>query len=215
MADPIIIYGSSISPFVRKVHAMGHELGIAFETRNIGLGSTDPAFLAASPFSKIPALSQGDFHLADSSAIAHYFDALMPGLIPTDPQPRARTIWFDEAADTILVGVMGKIFFNRVVAPRFMRQPGDQAAADHAEAVELPPILDWLETQIPPSGHLVEDRPTLADLSIASPFANLAYAGITVDPERHPRLAAYTKAILARESFAAPLAQDARMLARR
>jgi len=216
MTDAIVIYGSTISPFVRKVWAAAAELGLAVETRNIGLGSADVSFREASPFGKIPALAHGDFRLADSSAIAHYLDALVPtySLIPNAAEARAKTVWWDEFADTILFAPIAKMFFNRVVAPRFMKQAGDQAAADAAEATELPPLLDWLEGEVKPGEFLVGEQITLADLSVACPFANLGYAGFVIDPARWPRLAQWAPATLGRACFAEALAKDARMLGR-
>ncbi len=212
----MIIYGSTMSPFVRKVLVLAAEKGMAVESQQVGLGSTDPEFRAASPFGKIPALRDGDFTLADSSAIAHYLESVQPEptMIPTAAQPRATTIWFDEFADTILVGAAGKIFFNRVVAPRFLGRPGDLDAADKAEADELPPILDYLERVLPDSGHLVENRLTLADIAVASPFVNLAHAGHIPDAARWPRINAFVAAMLARPSFAAIVAKENKVMAR-
>ena len=51
----MIVYGASLSPFVRKVLAYGAEKGLELEHKPLGLGSDDPDFLAASPFRKIPA----------------------------------------------------------------------------------------------------------------------------------------------------------------
>jgi glutathione S-transferase len=210
----MIIYGASLSPFVRKVLAMAAEKGLDVEHRVPPPGQPDPDFLAASPFRKVPALKDGDFMVCDSSAIAHYLEAIKPdpALIPTSAQDRARTIWFDEFADTILVGAAGKIFFNRIVAPRFMGQPGDQALADAAEQHELPPVLDYLERTIPESGFLVCDRLTLADLAVASPFANIRHLGL--DLSRWPRTQAWAEAMLDRPSFGSILAKEARFLSR-
>jgi glutathione S-transferase len=210
----MIIYGASLSPFVRKVLAVAAEKDIEVEHRLPPPGQPDPDFLAASPFGKIPALKDGDFMVCDSSAIVHYLEAVKPdpALIPSSPRERARTIWFDEYADTILVGAAGKIFFNRIVAPRFMGQPGDQALADAAEEKELPPVLDYLERSIPESGFLVGDRLTLADIAVASPFANIRHLGL--DLSRWPRTQAWADAMLDRPSFKTTVAKEARFLSR-
>src|SRR5690606_13891861 len=131
-----------------------------------------------------PALRDGDFAISDSTAIITYFEALRPDppLIPVEPKARARAIWYDEFADTILFAAGGNIFFNRVVAPKFLKIEGDLACAEKAEREELPPLIDYLESVIPPSGFLVEDRLTLADIAVASPMVNMAHLGITVDP---------------------------------
>ena len=61
----------------------------------------------------------------------------------------------------------------------------------------------------------MEDRLTLADLAVAaSPFVNFAHCGITVDPARHPKTAAYLEGILSRPSFAGVVAQEKAFLAR-
>jgi glutathione S-transferase len=211
----MIIYGSTFSPFVRKTVAAANEKGIAFDLVQAGIGSTDPGFLAASPFRKIPALADGDFTVSDSSAIIAYFEALKPdpALIPAEAKARATTVWYDEFADTIMVPVMGAMFFNRVVAPKFMGRPGDAAAADKAEAEGLPPLLAYLERTIPDSGFLVGGALTLADLAVASPFVNLEHAGHTLDAAAYPRTAAYVAAILARPSFARMVATERKVIA--
>ena len=214
----MILYGSSLSPFVRKVLAFASEKGIELELRPTGAapGQPGPEFLAASPLRKMPALADGDFTLADSSAIIQYLDALKPepNLIPTEPRARGRTIWFEEYGDTILMACGGKMFFNRVVAPKFLGLPGDSAVADAAEREELPPILGYLESVIPESGFLVEDRITLADIAVASPMANLPYMGCRIDEQRYPRLARYVEAILSRPSFAPWIERETHMLAK-
>ena len=200
----MIVYGSSLSPFVRKVLAFAAEKGIEVELKPTGLGNKDPEFLEASPFGKMPGFRDGDFAISDSSAIVAYLDAVKPepNLIPAEARARARTIWFDEYSDTILFACGGKMFFNRIVAPRFLGQAGDEEIAAKAECDELPPLLDYLERVIPESGYLVEDRLTLADISVASPFANLGHLDIVVDPTRYPKLSAYVSRMLARPSFA-------------
>ncbi len=213
----MILYGSSLSPFVRKVLAFAGEKGIELDVRPVGPGDQNPDFRAASPFGKMPALVDGDYCLADSSAIIHYLEALQPepALIPADPKLRGLTIWFDEFGDTILAGCGAKMFFNRVVAPRFMNRPGDEAAADKAERDELPPILDYLETVVPDGdGYLVGDALTLADIAVASPFANLNHLGCDLEQPRHPRTCAYVERILARPSFAPLIERETAFLER-
>ena len=211
----MILYGSSISPFVRKTVAFAAEKGVEMKVKGITLGSEDPDFRSASPFGKMPALRDGDFVLSDSSAIVAYLDALKPdpALIPSEPRARGRTIWWDEFADTIFMATGIKIFFNRVVSPRFLGKPGDDAVADRAVAEELPPLLDYIEKSIPPSGWLVEDRLTLADISVATGFANLRYAGCRLEASTHPSLTRYIDKIFARPSFARSLEREAKIFA--
>jgi glutathione S-transferase len=210
----MIVYGASLSPFVRKVLAYGAEKGLQLDHKPLGLGSDDPDFLAASPFRKIPGFSDGDFAISDSSAIIHYLEAKYPepALIPAEPKARARVIWFDEFADTILCACGAKMFFNRIVAPRFLGREGDLETADKAEKEELPPILDYLERTIPDNGWLVGDGITLADIAVATAFANFRHLGITLDSDRYPKVAAFAERMLARPSFAGWVEREAAFL---
>lgn len=212
----IIIHGASMSPFVRKTLVIATEKGIEFEHKVGVFGQPTDDFLAASPFRKIPALTDGDFCISDSSAIIHYLEAIQPepAMIPSEAKSRARTIWYEEFGDTIVCAAGGTIFFNRVVAPKFLGRPGDDSAAEKAEREGLPPVYDYLEGVVPASGYLVDDRFTLADAAVASPFVNLAHVGIRPDPGAHPKLTAYLAGILGRPSFARYVDGERRFLAR-
>lgn len=210
----MIIYGSSLSFFVRKVLAYAAERGIEVESRAVAPGASDAEFAEASPLRKIPAMRDGDYCLADSSAIIHYLEAKYPegALIPAEPEARGRTIWFEEFADTALSPCCAKMFFNRIVAPRFMGQDGDLAVADLAEQTELPPMLAYLESVVPEHGFLVGTELTLADLAVASPFVNFIHMGIALDANRYPRLTSYIGRILARPSFAPCVESESQFL---
>jgi len=215
----MILYGSSLSPFVRKVLAFAGEKGIELDLQRTGagFGNPDPAFAAASPFRKMPALEDGDFRLADSSAIIHYLEAKHPdpAMIPADPEQRGKVIWFDEFADTILAACGAKMFFNRIVSPVFIGRPGDLDIANKAQRDELPLILDYIESVVPAGeGYLVGDRLTLADIAVASPFANLDHLGCDIDGDRYPRTIAFIDRILSRPSFAPWIEREKGMLAK-
>jgi glutathione S-transferase len=211
----MIVHGSTLSPFVRKVMVFAAEKGLAVENRATAPGPKTPEFLAMSPFGKIPAFEDGDYQLCDSSAIVHYLEAKHPEprLLPADPRALGRVIWFDEYADTIMFAAAAPIFFNRIVAP-LMGIPADLSAADKAQADALPPLLDYLEGVIPASGFLVGDSFSLADISVVSPFVNLDHAAATIDAATYPKLAAYVAGILARQSFAAMVDKDRKFLKR-
>jgi glutathione S-transferase len=212
----LILYGSSISPFVRKVLVFAAEKGIAMDCRPIRYAEDDPEFLAASPAGKMPALNDDGYLLADSSAIVHYLDAKQPepALIPADPRERGRVIWYDEYADTVIMGCAAKMFFNRVVAPRFLKRAGNLEVAAAAEREELPKVLAYLESVVPEQGFLVGHGLTLADLAVASPFANFPYMDVEIDAGLYPRTRAFTERILARPSFTAWTERERAFLAR-
>ena len=213
----MILYGSSLSPFVRKVLAYAAEKRIEIELQPTGFPNHSAEYLGASPFRKMPAFRDGDYALADSSAIIHYLEAKFPEppLIPMEAKLRGKTIWYEEFADTIACAAVGKIFFNRIVAPRFMGRTGDEEAAAACERDDLPPMLDYLERTVPDAGgFLVGGGITLADIAVASPFVNFRHTNTKVDPSRYPRTVAYLDSILARPSFAHWVERETAFLAK-
>jgi glutathione S-transferase len=212
----MILYGSSFSPFVRKVLVYATEKGIALTNEQITRPVMQAEFLRASPMRKMPALVDGDFCIADSTAIIAYLECRQPqpAMYPAEARAHARAVWFEEFADTILSTVVFKAFFNRVVAPKFMKQPGNEALAVEGETRDLPPLLDYLETVVPAAGgFLVGDTLGVADISVASMFVNFEQAGIRVDAARYPRTAGWVAALHARPSFATLIATEKKILA--
>lgn len=208
------VFGFPLSPFVRKVHLVAAEKSIAIEMVLGVPGQPSPEFQAASPFGKIPALQDGDFNLADSTAIAAYLDALQPEppIAPGDARQRARAIWWEEFADTILVAAGGKVLFNRFVGPRFLGRPGDEEMAKQGEK-ELEPILAYLESQCG-EGWLAGGDFSIGDISVASAFRSLGYIAMEPDPASHPATAAWYDRVKARPSWQQVAALEDKVLAR-
>ncbi len=207
----MILYGSSFSPFVRKVLAYAAERGLTLDHQQITLTAAPAEFYAASPFKKMPGFSDGDFAISDSTAIITYLEAKIPdgGLLPADPANRARTIWFEEFADTIMTVVVFKCFFNRIVSPLFLQVPGNEALAMEGETVDLPPILAYFESVAPaPGAFLVGDSLTVADISVASCFVNYDHAGLVIDGAKYPKTKAWVDSMHARPSFAVTIAKE-------
>lgn len=208
------VFGALLSPFVRKVVAAAEEKGMAYELVMASPGSPDPDFVKASPFGKIPAIKDGDFLLADSSAIVAYMDAKQPSpvLLPADPRARGRAVWFDEFADTLYGAAGLKIVFNRLVAPRLLKLPYDEAIALQGEA-ELPRILTYLESVAPEAGWLAGEF-SLADIAVASMLRTMTYVGHGPDPANYPRTAVWYARMGERPAWQAVMAREAALAAR-
>lgn len=201
------LYGTSLSPFVRKVLVVLAEKGIEVQHVPLRFHDPDPRFQAASPFGKIPALEDGDVRLADSSAIIHYLERKHPepAMLPAGAHDLGRAIWFDEVGDTELFPVLIKPFVQRVLRPKMMNQPCDEAVVAKCMGEELPRLFDYLEGVID-GPYLVGGAFGLADISVATTFHNLHLAGEAVDAGRWPKLASYVEGILERPSFQTAIA---------
>jgi len=198
----MVVYGTSVSPFVRKVLAFIAEKGLTAEHKPVGFNHPSPEFKAASPTGKIPGFSDGAYNLADSSAICQYLERKHPQnpLYPEGAEDLGRAIWFDEYADTIVFGCFGKVFFNLFVMPRLYGKDGDMELVERTMSEEAPIVLAYLESQIT-GEFLVGGKLSIADLAVASPFVNMAMVKRPVSAAAYPKLAAYVAGILARPSF--------------
>jgi glutathione S-transferase len=185
------IYGFPLSPFVRKVVVAAREKGLDYELIPANPSQPTDEFLKVSPFSKIPALSDGDFCLADSTAIVTYLDAKYPdpALLPADPEGRGRAIWFEEVSDTVLVPAGAPIVVNRFLRPKIFGTEGDEEAAKAGEeAIKKP--LAYLESAVSDGGWL--DRTfSIGDVAVACTIKTLGYTGWALDPAIYPKLAAW------------------------
>ena len=196
-----ILHGVNASPFVRKVRIALSLKGIEYESNPIMPMAVPEEYRKKSPLGKIPCFEDGDFVLPDSSVIIAYLEKKQPepALYPSDAQACGRALWFEEYADTKCGESFGpKIFFQRVVNAKILKQPVDEAVVEKAIENDLPPIFDYLESQAPESGDaIVGGSFSIADIAIGSQFVNLGHAGVTVDSSRWPRLAAYVAAVCA------------------
>lgn len=101
----ITLYGAPGSVFVRKVRILLQEKKIKYLEDPINLYEyvTDD-FNQASPLNKIPAISDGAYTLADSSAICAYIDKKYPkpGFYPEEPEEYGKALWYETSIRSFL-----------------------------------------------------------------------------------------------------------------
>jgi glutathione S-transferase len=189
----VTLIGSPVSPYVRKVLAACAVKGIEVELDPISPMYGNDDFERLSPLRRVPVWVEGDLTLCDSSVIVQYIEETRPGpsLWPADPARRAKARWLEEFADTRLFDVLGwRLFFQIALKPRFFGTETDAEVVRKARDVELPMILDYLESQTPDTGFLFGEL-SLADLSVAPAFVNAGAVQVNVDSARWPRVAAW------------------------
>lgn len=203
----LIIYGGSVSPFVRKVRVMLAEKGLDYSIEQISPFRPPPDFRDISPLGRIPAFRDTDLaepnHLSDSSVICDYLEHKFPApaLYPSDPYTRARALWFEEYADTIMAENIGRGFFFERFVKRLMKSEPDETVCHRTLTEKLPPLFDYLEKELGDRRYIVGDEFSIADISVATMLVNFEHCGESVDAARWPKLAAYIGRIHARPSF--------------
>jgi len=200
----IRIIGSYLSPYVRKVLACLDLKGLAYEIDPIVPYMGDDRFTALSPLRRVPVLIDDRVTLADSSVICQYLEDRYPepALYPLDVADRARARWLEEFADSRMGDVfIWGLFNHAVIAPAVWGTPRDLAVIDRIVSGEIPPVLDYLESQVPAEEFLFGAL-CIADLSIAVFLRNAAFARYQVDPGRWPATARFVDRVLAQDCLA-------------
>jgi len=208
-----VVYGVNASPFVRKVRVFLAEKGLDYQLDPVIPGQAPPDYRKMSPLGKIPAFRDGDRTMCDSSIICAYLERVAPEprLYPADPYDYARALWFEEYADGGMTPVVGpKIFFKKIVGPRFFNTPCNDAEVTEAIEKDLPPLFDYLESQLT-GDFFVGKSITIGDIGVATQFVNLKHAGVGVDAKRWPKLAAFVQRMHSRPSFAPLIAEETAM----
>lgn len=202
------LYGANPSPFFRKARVALEEKGIPYETEALTPIPKTPALLALHPMGKIPILRDGDVVVPDSSVICAYLEKKhpSPALYPDEPADLAKVLFLEEYADTRVAETLGGIFFERFVKPNVFQQESDESRVRTLLAESVPPVLDYLESQIPAGRDSVLARFGIADVALGAHLGNLTWAGLEVDAGRWPRTARYYQALLARPSFKTAMA---------
>jgi glutathione S-transferase len=205
------VYGNRGSPFVRKVLVALLEKRLPYESIELSSvpGRKSPELLELHPLGKIPVLRDGDVVVPDSSVICAYLEKRhpAPALYPDDPADFARALFLEEYSDTRVFEVLSGILFERVVKPHVMKQPPDEARVLQLFEKELPPVLDYLESQLRDGATSLLPRFSVADAALGGQLASLTLAGLAIDARRWPRSARYHEALLSRPSFVSAMAR--------
>ncbi|MEM6999879.1 MAG: glutathione S-transferase family protein [Pseudomonadota bacterium] len=198
----ITIHGSPISPFVRKTLVCLMEKGIAHQVNPVSPFPAPESHLQISPLGKIPALTDGELAIPDSSAICGYIEKKHPEhpVYPKKAGLYGRALWYEDWADNELPKATAALFFNRVAVRMMQREPDEAAIQAIIDNVQ-PPIFDYLETEIGAKTFLLGEQFSIADIAITCQFIQMMYAGESLPQASHPNITRYVSAHMHRESF--------------
>ena len=210
----LVIYGSPISPFVRKVAGVCIIKGVDYEIEPINVFAPPAWFADVSPMKRIPVLRDRSVAeegvagtIADSSAICAFIDKKHPApeVYPEDPMALGQAIFIEEYADTALamaggLGIFRPIFFaiSKGEAPGL-----EKARAAWAE--QLPPVFDVLEARLDGRAFFAGDVLSIADITVACVLMQITLVA-EMPLARWPGLAAHFAAMQALPAIAEPYA---------
>lgn len=209
----IKVYGVHGSPFVRKVFIALDFKGIPYEIVQQMPFSGDAQYMKINPLAKVPTLVDGDLTLGDSKVICRYLEAAYPepALYPSAVTDNAMADWYEEICGNQVTELATGIFFQRFMRPFAFKQEPDEELVTKIIEERLPPMLDYLEGEVPAEGFRFGDF-TMSDLCIVSPFINASYANYEVDESRWPKLAGLIARVKDQPHVAAVLAKEAKAM---
>jgi glutathione S-transferase len=215
--DPcdLVIYGSPISPFVRKVAAVAIEKDVPFEVEQVNVFAPPQWFRDISPMKRIPVLRDRSIAaegpegtIPDSSAICAYIEAKhpSPALYPGDPHARGRAVWIEEYADTALAPAGGLGIFRPIF---FAVSKGEEPDLEKARATwanDMPGVFGYLESVLDGREFFAGEALSIADISVTTILMQIALVA-HVPLDKWPGLAAHYDMMQARPSIAGPFAE--------
>lgn len=202
-----IVHSVPGSPFGRAVLATLEEKGAAWRLAALPSGGSKvEPHISRHPFGRVPVLEHDGCLLYESQAILRYLDRILPSppLTPADPRAAARMDQVMNINDWYLFqGVNNVIGFQRVVAPRLLGLPTDEAAI----AAAMPKahvVFNELSRLLGTNAWFAGEALSLADLLVGPQMAFLAelpeWAPLTAAT---PNLVAWLDRLAARPSFQA------------
>jgi glutathione S-transferase len=182
-----LVYNVPGSPFGRAVLATLEEKGATYRMAPVAPGTLkSEAHLALHPFGRIPVLEHDGFRLYETQAILRYLDRVLPAPALTPSDPRAAAL-MDQAMGVndwyLFQGVANVIVFQRIIGPKLLGLPTDEAAIA-AAMPKAKAVFDALARLLGAEPYFAGEAPSLADLTL-SPQIDL-FAGL---PEWDPLVA--------------------------
>ena len=219
----IVLYGSPLSPFVRKAAALLEEKGQPYEIEAVDVFNPPEWFLAISPLKRIPVLrdrsiaSEGvEGTIPDSSALCAYIERKYPtpSLYGDSAFAHGRALWIEEYADSSLAATGGLGIFRPLAFPAMRGNPPEVDKARKTWADEMPRLYDYLESELDGRDWFAGGSFSIADISVAVQLMQVLLVAQVDLAARWPRLADHLGRCRARGTFDAAYATAERFVRR-
>jgi glutathione S-transferase len=173
-----ILYHFPYSQHARRVVSLLMEARLDYELRHVAMDRGEhlsAQYLAINPNHQVPTLVDGDIKIHESNAILRYLCTKheLADWYPADPGARARVEqWLDWNQCRLSPAVVD-IVLNSV----FLGANGDPQAIERGQT-KLRELIPILEGGLEGRYFIAGERPTIADLSLASSIFQLSLAKI-------------------------------------
>ncbi len=211
----IVIYGSPVSPFARKVAATCVIKQIPFEIEAVNIFAMPDWFLEISPMRRIPVLRDRSIAtegpegtIADSSAICAYLEKKCPdpAVYPAEAYSHGRALAIEEFADTSLAAAGGMGIFRPIFFSITQGKEPDLDTARETWASKMPPLFDYLEKTLGDAEFFAGDQMSIADIAVTCCLMQVSLVAET-PLDAWPKFAAHFERMQAYPAIAGPFAK--------
>jgi glutathione S-transferase len=199
------IFGVPISVHTRKVIVAAIEKNLPYQINPVVPvipGNPPPNWRTLSPTGLIPAITDGDFTLADSTAICAFLERAHPArpLYPVDAKAYAKALWFEQyASGTVFRNVVHPLFREVFVQPKVNKVPADPVKIDAVLSTVVPEVFGYLDS-VAGDGFLAGPALSMGDVAVVSNLITFQYIGFALDALRYPRLSALFERVILQPS---------------
>jgi glutathione S-transferase len=206
------IYGVPISVHTRKVIVVALAKGLEHEVIPVVpvVPDNPPAnWRELSPTGKIPALTDGDFTVADSAAICAYLEKIHPAqpVYPSSPRDYATALSLEQYAGAVFRDVVHPLFQETFIFPRIQQVATNQNRINQVLGGPLPEMFGYLDNAIR-GDYLLGGSVTVADFAVISNLITYQYIGFDLYRDRFRRLAALFDRVLRHPAMAEALRRE-------
>ena len=190
----MLLIGMFDSPYVRRVAVSMRRLGFPFDHRNWSVGADFDRIREYSPLGRVPVLVLDDGTvLVESAAILDALDDMAGpsrALLPATGTSRREALRLMSLAIAAAEKARDVVYEGMVRPPEKYHEPWAARCRDQMHGALG--VLEQACVRRGPSGWLVEDRLTQADITVAAMCTFLAESmGIFADAARYPLLHAH------------------------
>lgn len=202
-AEDIQLWGTPVSPYVRKVQNVLDYKQLNYSQEEVlpasvlkAIGQEVPeSFQKASPLGKIPALSVKEGSFADSAVISAFLEKRYPrhSVYPKKSRLYADALWLEKYADTVVTETIHTIFVERVVKPAVLGMDPDEQLISTLIDTKLPAVLSYLNTWLKEhkTYALVGNQLSIADFAIVHHIIDLDASSVQWRDGTYPELESY------------------------
>lgn len=191
------LYTFTVTPNNRKVEAFVRHFDLDVDIHHVSFKDREthsPGYLAINPMGKVPALTDGDFHLWESNAILTYLATRFPETraLPTDAKGRADVDRWLHWQSCHLMPAMGAL-----------------KVADEKDVSTVTPLLKILDQQLNGRDYIVGEL-TVADFAIVAYL--ITKIGRQLDYSGCPNVAAWINRMTNLKGFVATQVPGSKLL---